>query len=71
MLELLPTPKFECDIIGCTSNMIARPIKRFEEEDKKQHYFLPDKWETYNKYNAKSELVAYHICSRHEIFKRR
>ena len=34
-------------------------------------YFLPTRWQAYNKYNAKNQLVPYHICPKHKIFKRR
>ena len=58
-------PKFYCDIIGCNISVIAYPMPD------KILYHLPNGWQAYNKYNDKSELVPYHICNRHEIFKRR
>ena len=70
MLELLPTAKFECDIIACTSSVIAKPIPKTIDFTSGL-YFLPVGWQAYNKYNAKGELVPYHICPKHEIFKRR
>ena len=64
-------PKFYCDIIGCNSNVIAYPMPKQEDQPSSVVYHLPNGWEAYNKYDDKGELVPYHICSRHEVFKRR
>ena len=65
-------PKFYCDIIACTSEVIAYPMPRQTTvKENEGLYHLPNGWEAYNKYNTEGKLVPYHICSRHEIFKRR
>ena len=64
-------PKFYCDIINCDAHVMAYPMPGQPGKPDAGLYHMPVGWEAYNKYNAKGELVPYHICPRHEIFKRR
>ena len=65
-------PKFYCDIIGCDVSVIAYPMPSMTTvKENEGLYHMPTGWEAYNKYNDKDELVPYHICPKHETFKRR